>query len=150
MSNPHILVIACPYYPEINNELLKGCTNALQAGKATYEVISVPGALETPLAAMLGYESGKFDGAVALGCVIRGETSHYDIVVGESARGLADLSLAEAFPITNAILTVENATQAQKRADSQGMDKGGFAANACLEMIKLQTHFETSPIKVTH
>ncbi len=138
----HILVVDSPYYAEINDQLVIGCIAALDTAKATYEKVSVPGALETPLAIMLGYESGKFDGAVALGCVIRGETSHYDIVVGESARGIADLALSEAFPIGNAILTVENRDQAVKRADSQGMNKGGFAAKACLQMIKIQEHFE--------
>lgn len=145
MSNiqPHILIVDSPYYSDVNDQLVKGCINALNKVGATYEKVSVPGALEIPLAATFGFETGKFDGAVVLGCVIRGETSHYDIVVGESARGVAHLSLSEAFPIGNAILTVENMQQAVKRADSEGMDKGGFAANACLQMVALQNHFET-------
>ena len=149
MSNkqPHILIVDSPYYTAINEELVKGCIHAIESAGATFEKVSVPGALEMPLAVLLGFETGKFDGAVALGCVIRGETSHYDIVVGESARGIADLALAEAFPIGNAILTVETKQQAQARADSQGMDKGGFATNACLQMVKLKKYFDAPKAK---
>ncbi|NRA88033.1 MAG: 6,7-dimethyl-8-ribityllumazine synthase [Rhizobiales bacterium] len=139
---PHILIVDSPFHEAINAELVKGCVAALEAANVTYEKVSAPGALEIPLAATFGFETGRFDGVVVLGCVIRDGTSNYDIVVEQCAHGVAHLSLSEALPMGNAVLAVENIEQAQKQADSQGLDKGGLAAKATLKMIELQTYFE--------
>jgi 6,7-dimethyl-8-ribityllumazine synthase len=105
----------------------------LEAAGATAEVAIVPGAFETPAA--IAMAARRYDGFLALGCVVRGETSHYDYVCGESARGLMDLSVRQGLAIGYGILTVETLTQAEARADPAGQDKGGEAARACLAMI---------------
>jgi len=136
-GQPRILVVVAPYYKEISAALLKGAKAALT--DAVVEVAEVPGALEIPGAIASAVKSRtRFDGYVALGCVIRGETSHYDYVAGESARALMDLTL-EGIALGNGILTVENREQAMKRADDN--DKGGDAARACLAMIRLRERF---------
>lgn len=118
-----------------------GALQVLESAGASYELVHVPGALEIPSAIAMGDTSGKYDGYVALGCVIRGETSHYDIVAGESARGLNDLAIKKLLPIGNGILTTENREQALKRANVKQGNKGGFAANAMLSMLTLKSNW---------
>jgi 6,7-dimethyl-8-ribityllumazine synthase len=135
----HFLIVEARFYDEIVNAQVMGAIAALEARGASFERVSVPGALEIPGAiAMASTGHRHFDGYVALGCVIRGETSHYDIVCNESARGLMDLSLADGLAIGNGIITVENKAQAWARADVSQKDKGGHAARAALEMVALK------------
>ena len=135
----NILIIEARYYDAISDALLEGAIAALQKSGATITKLIVPGALEIPHAIAFG-EAGpqKFDGYVALGCVIRGETSHYDYVCGESARALMDLAVNQCLAIGNGIITVENEDQAWARAKQSEKDKGGFAANAVLKMISVR------------
>jgi 6,7-dimethyl-8-ribityllumazine synthase len=136
-SNPHILIVEARFYDDLADELLAGAKAAL--APATFDVVTVPGALEIPAAIAMAMKGTKrYDGYVALGCVIRGETTHYDTVANESARGLMDLAVAFTAPIGNGILTVENEDQAWARAKRTGEDKGGFAARAVLTMIALK------------
>jgi 6,7-dimethyl-8-ribityllumazine synthase len=136
-GEPRVLIVVAPYYKEISDALLAGAKAAL--GDADVEIAEVPGALEIPGAIASAVKSRtRFDGYVALGCVIRGETTHYDYVAGESARALMDLTL-EGVALGNGILTVENREQAMKRAGDK--DKGGDAARACLAMIALRERF---------
>lgn len=137
-----ILIVEARFYEEISELLLQGAINKIKAAGFSYETITVPGALEIPVAIAMAVDTNHYDGFVALGCVIRGETSHYDIVANESARGLMKLSLKKKLAIGNGILTVENDDQAIMRADPKKMDKGGFAAEACLKMIELTKHFD--------
>jgi 6,7-dimethyl-8-ribityllumazine synthase len=136
----HILIVLAPYYRHIADELLKGATETLDTASATHELIEVPGAFEVPAAIKLASRKG-YDGYVALGCVIRGETTHYDYVCEESARGLQDLAL-QGLAIGYGILTVENEKQALARASREKKNKGGEAARACLAMIALKRRFE--------
>ncbi len=144
---PHLLIIEARFYDDIADELLRGAVGALERAGATYERVTVPGALEIPAAlamAMEAVEAGnaEYDGYVALGCVIRGETTHYETVSNESARGLMDLAMDEAIAIGNGILTVENDEQAWARARVDGgSNKGGAAAEAALRMIALRARF---------
>lgn len=133
----HILIVEARFYGEIADAQLAGAVAALEAAGATHERITVPGALEIPAAIALADGSSRFDGYVALGCVIRGETYHFEVVAGESARGLMALSL-DGLAIGNGILTVENEAQAWARARASEKDKGGEAAKACLAMIALR------------
>jgi 6,7-dimethyl-8-ribityllumazine synthase len=133
----HILIVEARFYTEIADAQLDGATTALKAAGATFERISVPGALEIPAAVSLAHDTGRFDGYVALGCVIRGETYHFEIVAGESARGLMALAM-DGLAIGNGILTVENEAQAWARARRSEKDKGGEAAKAALAMIALR------------
>ncbi len=142
---PHVLIVEARFYPEIADEMLKGAVQALEAAGASHERLSVPGAFEIPAAIAFALEaprpaaSGRgFDGFVALGCVIRGETTHYDYVCSESARGLMDLSCRHRVALGYGILTVENGKQAWARARVSEKDKGGDAARACLAMIELK------------
>ena len=135
MTAMHILIVDAHYYEDLLDELLKGATGALKAAGATYEIVKVPGALEIPGAIAMAAQSGRFDGYVALGVVIRGETTHYEIVSMESARGLMDLTVRERLCIGNGILTVENGEQAWRRARTDDLNKGAGAANAALAMI---------------
>jgi len=147
-ANPHIMIVEARYYPHISDELLKGALAALEEAGATHERFTVPGAFEIPAAiryaaeaAGRGVGNAAFDGFLALGCVIRGETTHYDYVCGESARGLQDLALSRNLAIGFGILTVENEAQALARARVDRKNKGGEAARACLAMIELKRHF---------
>ena len=133
-----ILIVEGRFYSDLSDELLKGAKDALDAHGAEYEVITVPGALEVPAVVAVAEEAGGYDGYVALGVVIRGETHHFDIVAGESARGLMDLAIAERLAIGKGILTVEDEDQAWARARVSEGDKGGGAAKACLEMIAIK------------
>ena len=138
----HFLIVEARFYNEIIDAQVAGAIAALEASGASFERVSVPGALEIPgVIAMASNGSKHFDGYVALGCVIRGETSHYETVCNESARGLMDLSLAGELAIGNGIITVENENQAWERADMGRKDKGGDAARAALAMAALKQGF---------
>lgn len=134
---PRVLIIEARFYNELADELLAGAKATLAAAGAIADVFTVPGALEIPAVIAMHEDAAPYDGYVALGTVIRGETTHYDIVAGESSRALMDLSVNHAIAIGNGILTVENDEQAYARARMSEMDKGGGAANACLTMIGL-------------
>lgn len=148
-STKHILVLISHYYQDVSSELLKGVKKTLAEADATYEIMEVPGALEIPQALASAIDNGLFDdepdtyfyGAIALGCVIRGETSHYDIVANQSASALMQLSISENIPLGNGILTVENHEQAMVRASVDQKNKGHDAATACLRMIELAEEF---------
>lgn len=133
-----VLIVEGRFYSELSDALLKGATDALEAFGAQVEVATVPGALEIPPAIAMAAEWGDFDGYVALGCVIRGETHHFEIVADESARALMDLGVRKKLPVGNGILTVEDEAQAWVRADPAQGDKGGAAAKACLDLISLR------------
>jgi 6,7-dimethyl-8-ribityllumazine synthase len=134
-----VLIVEARFYDDLADALLAGAQDILEAFGAEIEVVTVPGALEVPGAvAMAEAASAGFDGYVALGCVIRGETHHFDIVSNESARGLMDLTIRQGLAIGNGILTVEDEAQAWARANASEGDKGGGAARACLEMISLK------------
>jgi 6,7-dimethyl-8-ribityllumazine synthase len=136
-----VLVVEARYYEDIAEALWAGAKRALDAAGVAYERVAVPGSLEIPQAVAIAADAAArggrtYDGAVALGCVIRGETSHYDIVAGESARALMDVGIARGLPVGNGILTVDTAAQAQARAGE--WDKGGGAARAALALIALK------------
>jgi 6,7-dimethyl-8-ribityllumazine synthase len=133
------LIVEARFYVALADAQKAGAIAALEGAGATHETIFVPGALEIPAAiAFVAASDQRFDGYVALGCVIRGETSHYDTVCNESARGLMDLALADNLAIGNGIITVEDEDQAWARADQSRKDKGGDAARAALAMAKLK------------
>lgn len=135
-----LLAVVAPYYREIADALLTGVRRKAEAAGASLDVIDVPGALELPTAIALAVRSGRYDGFVALGCVIRGETTHYDTVCNDSSRGLTLLGL-QGVCVGNGILTVENMDQAVVRADPDGQDKGGGAAAAALHLVALARRF---------
>jgi 6,7-dimethyl-8-ribityllumazine synthase len=137
-AGPRILTIEANFYPHIAEALREGADAVLEAAGARCVRCSVPGVLEIPAALAMAVEAARHDGYVLLGCVIRGETSHYDIVAGESARAVMDLSVAHRLALGNGILTVENEEQAMARARRSGKDKGGDAARAALAMIELR------------
>lgn len=137
-SRPTVLIVEARYYAHISDALRKGAEAALDKAGARYDVVAVPGAFEIPAAIALAAKSGRYDGYVALGCVIRGETTHYQHVCQESARGLQDLAIRHELAIGFGILTVENEAQALARAGVDRRDKGGEAARACLAMIALK------------
>lgn len=140
--NKKILLVCSPYYKQISDNLIKGATNVLVSKSINYEILYVPGALEIAPAIKLTYDKSKdnsyFDGFIALGCVIRGETYHFEIVSNESARSLSDLSINYSLPIGNGILTVENKKQALERSDPKKLNKGYGAALACLSLIDIK------------
>lgn len=131
-----LLIVVAPYYKDIADNLVQGAKTTAAACGAEADLIEVPGALEVPTAIALAERLAKYDGYVALGCVIRGETTHYDTVCNDSSRALALLGLQGA-AIGNGILTVENRSQAEVRADPAGQNKGGGAAAAALHLIAL-------------
>ena len=148
-----VLIIEGRFYDNISDELIAGAIAALDAQGVAYERVTVPGALEIPqvLAQVAASgliprraENGKFDGAIVLGCVIRGETTHYDIVARESAAGLHQLAVQHAVPIGFGILTCESREQAWERASVDGRNKGGDAARACLTLMRLEQHFSSA------
>jgi 6,7-dimethyl-8-ribityllumazine synthase len=142
MKPPHILLVEAPYYIHIAELLRRGAKRALDKAGATYEVIAVPGAFEIPAAIGVAARStDRFDGYVALGCVIRGETTHYDHICAESARGLQELAVGEGLAIGYGILTVESEAQALARASAEHRDKGGEAVQACLALVDLKRRF---------
>ena len=136
---PHVLIIEAPYYSHIAAELRRGAERALAAAGAIHETIRVPGAFEIPAAIGLAARaSDRFEGFVALGCVIRGETTHYDHICTESARGLQELAIRDGLAIGYGILTVENEAQALARAAPDRRDHGGAAVRACLAMVEIK------------
>ena len=137
-----VLIVEARFYPEISDALLEGAVSALGSEVVT-DRVTVPGALEIPAAIRLA--DGRYDGFVALGCVIRGETHHFEIVANESARGLMDLMVRDGLCIGNGILTVEDEAQALHRARAGELDKGGDAARACLALIALKRRFAAKP-----
>jgi len=135
-----ILIVEARFYSHLNDLLLAGARAAIEEAGHSHETITVPGALEIPGAVSMAAESGRYDGFVALGVVIRGETYHFEIVAGESARGLMALSM-DGLCVGNGILTVENEAQALTRAKPDEKDKGGEAAKAALAMLALKSRF---------
>ena len=146
LKGVRILIVESDYYQDVADTLLAGAKRALDAARAAYDVVTVQGALEVPQAIVIALDAARgakaYHGVVALGCVIRGETSHYDIVAGDSARALMDFSVAHRFPVGNGMLTVDTDAQAQRRADTSKDDKGGGAARAVLSLIALKRQFE--------
>ena len=139
---PHILLVEAPYYAHIAAELRRGAERALAAAGATHESLQVPGAFEIPAA--IGFAaraSDRFDGFVALGCVIRGETTHYDHICAESARAMQELASRDGLAVGFGILTCENEAQALERASPEGRDQGGRAVRACLALVELKRRF---------
>jgi len=136
----HLLIAEARFYAHLNDMLLEGARGAIEAAGHSHETITVPGALELPGAIALAAESGRFDAYVALGVVIRGETYHFEIVAGESARGLMALTM-DGLAVGNGILTVENEAQAIARANPEHANKGGGAAEAALALLELRKKF---------
>jgi 6,7-dimethyl-8-ribityllumazine synthase len=141
-----LLIVTAPYYRAIADHLQRGAEAAASEAEAVLDRVFVPGAFEIPAAIAHAARTNAFDGFIALGCVVRGETSHYDYVCGESARGLMDLSIQQGLAIGYGILTVENIDQAFVRADPARGDKGGEATRACLAMIALKRRFAGKPL----
>ncbi|MGH7038395.1 MAG: 6,7-dimethyl-8-ribityllumazine synthase [Stellaceae bacterium] len=142
---PHLLLVEAPYYAHIAALLRQGAERALAAAGATHEIVNVPGAFEVPGAiacVALAADPDRFDGFVALGCVIRGETTHYDHICAETARSLQDLMVRDGVAIGYGILTVESEAQALVRAAPDGRDKGGEAVRACLALVELRRRFQ--------
>jgi 6,7-dimethyl-8-ribityllumazine synthase len=138
-----LLVVEARFYEAISAMLMEGAMRAVKAAGAACDVITVPGALEIPIAAAIALDAAEragrpYDGLIALGCVIRGETYHFEIVAGESARALVDLGVARQIPLGNGVLTVENEAQAIARADPAAADKGGDAARAAIALAALK------------
>ncbi len=144
VDGSRVLIIEARFYPEIADMLAKGAIAVLEAADVEYRRVAVPGALEVPQALALAIEEDDdFDGAIAIGCVIRGETSHYDVVCHNANHWLMQIAVENAFPVGNAILTVDNDAQARARAEGGIEGKGGDAARACLRLIALQDQFRT-------
>jgi 6,7-dimethyl-8-ribityllumazine synthase len=140
-----VLIVDADFYRDLAAEMVRGAMTELDARGISYDRVSVPGALEIPTAISIAskrVDGPAYDGYVALGCVIRGETSHYDIVCGESARGLAELALTRDLAIGNGILTVDNSDQAWARAGVHGKNKGRDAVVACLSLVDLKVRFK--------
>ena len=135
-----VLIAEARFYAYLNDMLLAGARGAIEAAGHSHETVTVPGALELPAAIALAADSGRFDAYVALGVVIRGETFHFEIVAGESARGIMALTL-DGLAVGNGILTVEDEAQALVRADPKQGDKGGDAARAALALLELRSRF---------
>lgn len=136
-----ILIVASPYYKELSEMLISGATAAIYAAGYEAEMLPVPGALEIPAAIAQAHQSDRYSAYVALGCVLRGETTHYEIVSNESARGLMDLSTHKLAAIGNGILTCETMAQAIERADPKQGNKGGEAAQAALRLLQIRQVF---------
>ena len=139
LKNKKVLLVCSPYYKKITRNLVNGAVDVLKSHSVEYKIINVPGALE--IAPSIKFFSEKpsqnnfFDGFIALGCIIRGETYHFEVVSNESARALSELSITYSLPIGNGILTVENKDQAIERSDPEKLNKGAGAALACLSLI---------------
>lgn len=145
-SAPHLLVIEARFYDDLADELFAGASEAIEAAGATFDRVAVPGVLEIPAALAMALDAvdaglASYDGYVLLGVVIRGETSHYDIVAVESARAVMDLSVSESLALGNGILTVETGAQAWARARRTEKNKGAGAAKAALAMVALRERF---------
>lgn len=144
VAGARLLIVVAPYYKQITDALVAGARRAVAEAGAEAEVIEVPGALEIPTAIALAAARGLYDGYVAMGCVIRGETTHYDTVCNDSSRAITLLGL-QGHCIGNGILTVENFAQAEVRAEVEGQNKGGGAAAAALHLIALKRGWENRP-----
>ena len=146
----NVLIVAATFYEDIADELIAGAREVLEQAGAEFDTVIVPGAFEIPAAINFAHLAGAkgshkaYDGYIGLGCVIRGETSHYDYVCGESARGLMDLSLQKDIALVNGILTVENRDQAMARAERAQKNKGGDVAQALLDMLAIKQRFGLS------
>ena len=143
ISGSHVLIVEARFYDDIQDALLEGAVAELRAAGVTHDVITVPGALEIPAAIAIALDSGDsqgkpFDLVVALGCVIRGETIHFEIVSMESSRGLMDLAVARGIPLGNGIITVNTEAQAWARARASELNKGGDAARAAIAMLRIK------------
>lgn len=139
----HVLVVEARYYENYSDFLLHGATAALRDAGASYDVVTVPGALELPAAVAICLDAGgaqarRYEAVVALGCVIRGETYHFEVVSDESARALMELAVSRKLPLGNGVLTVENDEQALVRSHPEHGDKGGDAARAALSLLRLR------------
>ncbi|MDC0093324.1 6,7-dimethyl-8-ribityllumazine synthase [Alphaproteobacteria bacterium] len=143
-SSLNILLVCSPYYKEITNNLIIGATEVLLSKSINFKTLYVPGALEIAPAIKFNYDKSKdnryFDGFIALGCIIRGETYHFEVVSNESARSLSDLSIRYSLPIGNGILTVEDKNQALTRSNPKKLNKGAGAALACLSLIDIKSN----------
>lgn len=142
----HILIVEARFYDTIADALAIASCEVLDSAGITYERLSVPGCFEIPAAIGMAAVSGKYDGYIALGCVIRGETSHYDYVCGESARGINELAISQQLAIGYGIITAENRKQADVRADALQKNVGGRAAKACLAMIDIKQRYHTDEV----
>ena len=136
----NFLIVEARFYDQLNDMLVEGARSALTEAGHSVEVLTVPGALEIPGAIALAVESGRYDGFVAIGVVIRGETYHFEIVAGESARGIMALTM-DGIAIGNGIITVENEDQALVRADPAQKNKGGEAARAAIALLDLRKQY---------
>jgi 6,7-dimethyl-8-ribityllumazine synthase len=148
VQGARFLIVEARFYESIGALQLEGATQALEAAQAQWTVEQAPGALEIPAAAAILLDAAEqagapYAGVIALGCVIRGETYHFEIVAGESSRALMDLSVARRLPLGNGVLTVENEAQALERADRARLDKGGDAARAALAIYRLKQRAES-------
>jgi 6,7-dimethyl-8-ribityllumazine synthase len=146
VKGARILIVEARYYDDIADLLLAGAVKVLKAAGAVFERITVPGSLEIPVGIVIALDAAKqkgrpYDGVVALGCVIRGDTIHFEIVSQLSAQGLLELSVARAMPIGNGIVTVNTLTQALARARLEDQDKGGDAARAALALVRIKRQF---------
>ena len=148
-GDSHILIVEARFYPDISDELLSGATAALSAAGTTFDRVEVPGVFEIPAAIRMAVaatdSAPKYDGYLALGCVIRGETTHYDIVANESARALQILVCEFGLALGFGVLTVESEAQAWARARVAEMNKGAEAARACLAMVDLKRRLQAAP-----
>jgi len=143
ISGSRVVIVEARYYDDIQDALLDGAKIELDAAGVGYDILSVPGALEVPAAIAIALDAAKkngkpYEGAVALGCVIRGDTIHFEIVSNESSRGLMDLSVARSIPLGNGIITVNNVEQAWARARADELNKGGDAARAAIQMMRIK------------
>ncbi len=137
-----ILIAEARFYTDIADSLANAAIAALERAKAGYERIEVPGSFELPAAISFAAQSGRYNGFIALGCVLRGETSHYDIVCNEVARGIQELAVNRGLALGFGVITAENEDQAWVRAKAEGENYGGRAAEACLRMIALKSKFK--------
>lgn len=149
---PHVMLVVAPYYRDITEQLVEGAIAEIEAEGGSWERFDVAGAFEIPVAIAIAMEASehgparrRFDGYVALGCVIRGETSHYDLICEEAARAVQELALSHRAAIGFGVLTCENGDQARVRAAVDQKNKGGEAARACLETMRLKQHFNLYP-----
>jgi|AP12_2_1047962.scaffolds.fasta_scaffold80371_2 6,7-dimethyl-8-ribityllumazine synthase len=136
-AKQHILILEARYYREITDELAEGAMAELKDWGATWERVELSGAFEIPGGLKMAIATGRYDGFIVLGCVIRGETSHYDHICNEVARGVNELAMRHMAPVGFGVLTVENFEQAKVRADRKGKNKGREAAIACIKMVEL-------------
>ena len=140
-KSSYVLIVEANFYKDITSELVAGAVEELDEHGVNHKIISVPGALEIPLAIKMAMSDEEIKGVVALGCVIRGETTHYDYVCAESTRGVNNLAIEFSLPVGYGVLTVENSDQAKVRASREKGNKGAAAARACVQMIAVKEQF---------